>query len=216
MGLRLRCGLRILFIIGLVLGGIVGAPPRARAAGPPGPGCFAETNQCVQGQFLAYWQANGGLAQFGLPLTEVFDEFIVSNGRGAYYHVQYFERVRMESHPEAADPASRVLLGQFGRRVLDGVPDAPTAVASPQGGDTYFPETGHNVGPRFGAYWRERGGLAQFGFPLTELFEERLDEGTVYQVQYFARARFELHPENAAPYAVLLGQFGRQLLDGPK
>ncbi len=51
---------------------------------------------------------------------------------------------------------------------------------------------------------------------MTELFEERLDEGTVYQVQYFARARFELHPENAAPYDVLLGQFGRQFLDGPK
>jgi hypothetical protein len=29
-------------------------------------------------------------------------------------------------------------------------------------------------------------------------------------VQYFERARFEYHPENAAPYDVLLGQFGRQ------
>ena len=167
----------------------------------------------VAGPFRDSWEAHGRLALNGDPLT---GEMVEQLEDGRPYQVQYFERVRMESHPEATDPASRVLLGQFGRRVLDGVPDAPTAVASPQGGDTYFPETGHNVGPRFGAYWRERGGLAQFGFPLTELFEERLDEGTVIQVQYFARARFELHPENAAPYDVLLGQFGRQLLDGPK
>jgi len=45
MGLGSRCGLRILLIIGVVLGGIVGAPPRARAAGLPGAGCFTETNQ---------------------------------------------------------------------------------------------------------------------------------------------------------------------------
>ncbi len=117
MGLGSRRGLRILLIIGVLLGGSVGAPPRAGAAGPPGPGCFAETNQCIQGRFLAYWQANGGLAQFGLPLTEVFDEFIVSNGRGAYYHVQYFERARFEWHPENAAPYA-VLQGQFGRQVL--------------------------------------------------------------------------------------------------
>ncbi len=62
MGLGLRCGLRILLIIGLVLGGIVGAPPHAGAARPPGPGCFAETDPCIAARFLAYWQGNGGLA----------------------------------------------------------------------------------------------------------------------------------------------------------
>jgi len=29
-----------------------------------------------------------------------------------------------------------------------------------------------------------------------------------YSVQYFERARFEYHPENAAPYTVLLGLLG--------
>ena len=43
---------------------------------------------------------------------------------------------------------------------------------------------------------------------------ERLDDGTTSSVQYFERARFEYHPENAAPYDVLLGQFGRRLLVG--
>src|SRR5205823_1672808 len=31
--------------------------------------CFPETSQCVEGRFLAYWRANGGLAVFGYPLT---------------------------------------------------------------------------------------------------------------------------------------------------
>jgi hypothetical protein len=31
-------------------------------------------------------------------------------------------------------------------------------------------------------------------------------------VQYFERARFELHPDNAPPYDVLLGQFGRRIV----
>jgi hypothetical protein len=39
-----------------------------------------------------------------------------------------------------------------------------------------------------------------------------LEDGNVYTVQYFERARFEYHPENAPPYDVLLGQFGRQIL----
>ena len=58
------------------------------------------------------------------------------------------------------------------------------------------------------------GGLAQFGYPLTE---ERWDSlptgvGRCCVTQYFERARFEYHPENTGtPYEVLLGQFGRQV-----
>lgn len=36
----------------------------------------------------------------------------------------------------------------------------------------YFPETGHNVGAPFLEYWRTRGGLAAYGYPLTEAFTE--------------------------------------------
>jgi len=39
--------------------------------------------------------------------------------------------------------------------------------------------------------------LAQFGYPITEEFEEG-----GYTVQYFQRARFEWHPELALPYRV--------------
>jgi hypothetical protein len=61
------------------------------------------------------YQAGGGLAQFGRPLTEPFKQVL---GDGREYEVQYFARARFEWHREANDGQGGVLLGQFGRRVL--------------------------------------------------------------------------------------------------
>lgn len=72
-----------------------------------------------------------------------------------------------------------------------------------------FPETGKQVCGRFLDYWTQNGGLAQQGLPLTNEFTEVSDlNGQSYTVQYFERAVFEKHPENAAPYDVLLSQLG--------
>jgi hypothetical protein len=38
-----------------------------------------------------------------------------------------------------------------------------------------------------------------------------LSDGREYTVQWFERARFELHPENKPPYNVLLGLLGNEL-----
>jgi len=57
-----------------------------------------------------------------------------------------------------------------------------------------------------------RESLALFDLPLSEPFEERLDNGTTYTVQYFERARFEYHPENPTPYNVLLGRLAADLI----
>jgi len=80
------------------------------------------------------------------------------------------------------------------------------APAMAQNDSRFFPETGFSVGGRFLEYWRQNGGLAVFGFPLSEQFSEN-----GLQVQYFERQRFELHPENARPYDVLLGRLGAQI-----
>ncbi len=166
--------------------------------------CFAETGQCVSAGLLGYWQRQGGLSRFGFPLTAAHDETL-EDGRS--YQVQWFERVRLEYHPENAAP-NQILLGQFGRFLRPAAP--PVA---PQAGDEFFPTTGHNVAPRFLRYWQGNGGLAQFGYPLGEAFTETLEDGQSYTVQYFERARFEYHPEHGGtPYEVLLGQFGRRLL----
>ena len=171
--------------------------------------CFAETGHCIDGAFLAYWQANGGLARHGFPLTAERWEVLED---GKPYIVQYFERARFEHHPENAPPYT-VLLGQFGRSLYLLDPSLPRANAAPPlPGATYFEETGHNLQGRFRDYWLANGGLAQIGYPLSEEIEERLEDGRTYRVQYFERARLEYHPENAVPYDVLLGQFGRRIL----
>jgi hypothetical protein len=81
-----------------------------------------------------------------------------------------------------------------------------------QAADACFPETGHCIQGRFLAYWQEHGGLAINGFPLSDERQELLEDGHTYTVQYFERVRMELHPENQPPYDVLLGQFGRRVL----
>src|SRR5690348_17514604 len=73
----------------------------------------------------------------------------------------------------------------------------------------YFPETGKSVGGRFLEYWNQNGGLAQQGYPISDEFQETSDtDGKVYTVQYFQRAVFEKHPENARPFDVLLSLLG--------
>jgi hypothetical protein len=97
-------------------------------------------------------------------------------------------------------------------------PPATTAAPIADGRHDYFAQTGHNLGNAFREYWLTQGGLLRFGYPLTEEFVERSpDDGRDYTVQYFERARFEWHPENAPPYNVLLGRLGLRLhpLDPP-
>lgn len=78
-----------------------------------------------------------------------------------------------------------------------------------QGGCRTFPETGRTVCGKFLQYWDSHGGLAQQGYPIgPEIAEKSELNGQTYTVQYFERAVFELHPENKAPYDVLLSQLG--------
>ena len=208
--------LGLLLALSLAGAGVAMVAPDPLAAAP-GERCFAETGQCIRDRFLAHWEANGGLARNGYPLTGERRELLED---GQEYAVQYFERARFEFHPENSSP-NDVLLGQFGRRVLSAAYarihdfreyERVTAPADRLPGTSYFPQTGHNLGGRFRDYWERNGGLAQFGFPLTEERYDSLEDGKLYRTQYFERGRLELHPENAAPNDVLLGQFGRQIL----
>jgi thermitase len=79
-------------------------------------------------------------------------------------------------------------------------------------GVRYFPETGHSLRGAFLSYWEAHGGLPIFGFPTSEEFVEAAADGKTYTVQYFERHRLELHPENAAPYNVLLARIGDDVL----
>jgi len=77
----------------------------------------------------------------------------------------------------------------------------------------FYAVTGHTLGGVFKTYWEQHGGLAQFGYPITEEYQEvSLTDGKTYTTQYFERARFEQHPENkGTQYEVLQGLLGREM-----
>lgn len=201
---------------------------------------FDSTGHTLSGPFLDYWLKNGGLDLFGYPLTEPYNEIDPGNGRT--YTVQWFERERFEYHPENAGTKYEVLLGLLGNELIARAcrsferaqpiplppqppqPPTPTLekgkptpkpVPTPKPDRVYFKETGHNLVGAFKDYWDQRGGLAVFGYPISEEFgEQNPADGQYYTVQYFERARFEYHPEKKdTPYEVELGLLGNQALN---
>jgi hypothetical protein len=185
------------------------APLTQRAAAQAECRLFSETGRQVCGRFLEYWTQNGGLAQQGFPISATMQERSDTDGKN--YTVQYFERAVFEMHPENQRPNDVLLslLGVFEYNKRYGRSAAPTQQASNRNPVT-FRETGKTLGGRFREYWERNGGLAQQGFPITDEFEERSAlDGKLYRVQYFQRAVFELHPENNAPFDVLLSHLGK-------
>lgn len=218
--LRFRRPLVILPIL-LVLSMLPAQP----AAAQTGERCFAETNLCISGRIREFWEANGGLPVFGLPIAP--QQATTIEGRSL--QVQQFERNRLELHPNNPRP-NDVLLGRLGAdRLAQQGRDWQTAFPkeTPQAGCRFFPETGHNACGAILSAWRASGteidgragkteaeNLSLFGLPLSGLISEMLSDGKSYQVQYFERARFELHPENQPPFNVLLGLLGRETSGG--
>jgi VanW like protein len=199
-----------------LLAALVWPPPFAVAAPtpaptpadpPPGFAYFPETGHNIGLKIKRFYDTHGGLDIFGLPLTEVFSE----DG----LQVQYFERARFELHPELP-PEFYVSLTRLGAYFTQNrsEPAFQWLNGSPGPDRDFFPQSGHSLGGAFRGFWQGRGGLAAFGFPISEEFPEvNAQDGQTYVVQYFERARFEYHPENAGtPYEVQLGQLGRQLL----
>ncbi len=87
----------------------------------PGDGTWDEVTQHTlrnsPAPFRTFWLNNGGIEVFGRPLSEQFQE--VNQATGQTHWVQYFERQRMEWHPEIADPNYRILLGLLGNEYRD-------------------------------------------------------------------------------------------------
>ncbi len=181
-------------------------PPPVTPSQPAAPkaGCtyFPQTQHNLCAGFQAYWNQFGGLAIYGYPLTEEFQQNGVT--------VQYFERARFEWHPGAWPARYDVLLGLLGNELTVGRSGTAfqPAAASNSTDCTYFAATGHNLCGTFRTFWNEFGGLAVFGMPISEPFQEN---GVT--VQYFERQRFELHP-GAWPqhHDVLLGRVGAEVL----
>lgn len=163
---------------------------------------FPETGFWVNDPFLRFWENNGGLRTFGYPISRVFYQDGLLR--------QYFERAIFERHDHLAGTRWEVLATRIGAlTTLDRLDEPPFQRVNAQSDAncTFYPESGHTLCNGFRAYWQARGGLLAFGYPISEEFEEN---GHI--VQYFERARFEWHPQNAPPYDILLGHLGHQQL----
>jgi hypothetical protein len=174
---------------------------------------FPPTGYTVRGRFLEYWDDHGGLFQQGYPISDEAEQ--QSSIDGKVYDTQYFERAVFEYHPENQRP-NDVLLSLLGvilyqRQHPNG---APNQVPNTSPSSVQFPETGKRLGGKFLGYWQTHGGLAQQGYPISDEFQERsVTDNKTYTVQYFERARFEWHPEQAGTNnEVLLGLLGNEQL----
>ena len=170
---------------------------------------FSETGKTLGGRFRQYWEQHGGLVQQGYPISDEFEE--VSDLNGQRYRVQYFERAVFEYHTQN-QPPNDVLLSQLGSfRYRERYPAGADGQRVSSDNPRRFSETGKTLGGKFREYWERNGGLAQQGYPISDEFEEISPvDGKLYTVQYFERAAFEYHPENAgSQYEVLLSQLGR-------
>ena len=162
---------------------------------------FPETGHNVSATFLPFFRQMGGIDRFGLPRTEELTEDGLT--------VQYFQRARLEYHPERKGTAYEVQISLIGEWLLG--PERPPR-AEPLDEDSdeqkYFPETGHTVSYAFLRYYRTRGSLDSLGYPLTEELQEN-----GRPVQYFQRARLEYVEEfKGTRDEVQLGLIGDEVL----
>lgn len=202
--------------------GLIGSVAQSQA---PSDRLFAQTGWRVAGRLLEYWDQNGGLPVFGLPLgpqrTDTMPE-----GR---FKAQMFERERLEVRPENRAPYD-VLLGRLGDELLR---KAGRDWRSENAGEIMpgpcrrFAQTDRIVCGAFLSYWQgtgldfgdpnisERESLALWGLPLTAPKYETNSSGDRVLTQWFERARFEYHPNNPLQFQVMLGRLGAELAGEP-
>ncbi len=218
---------RSCLLLPLMILAMLGWMPAARAQAAPR--CFLEAapaiTDCVTGRIALFWEQQGGLPVFGYPIGREQQEPAAAGP----LTVQLFERARLELHPENQPPYD-VLLGRLGADALASQGrDWPAFPKGAPSAPHYFAQTGHAIAPEFWDYWSRHGlefdgrrgtaiaeSLALFGMPLSEArIETNPTDGKPYLTQWFERARFEYHSENASTGdTVLLGLLQRELQAG--
>ena len=115
--------------------------------------------------------------------------------------MQYFQRGRLEHHPERRNTPYEVQISLLGEWLVRqqtqpgqaeaGQPLHARVEPFESSADMrYFEETGHSASYAFLRYWNTRNGLDSVGFPITEELQEN-----GRPVQYFQRGRLEYRQE---------------------
>ena len=170
-----------LALLGALMAGLLLVPAGMAQDGEEPSQYFEETGHRVQGDFLVFFDAHGGLETFGYPITEPFEEHGLQ--------VQYFQKARLEAHPDNPDPY-KVQLGLLGDE-LKYRQERVSRPLFPSRRRFYFSETGHLLSYAFLDHFKEHGGVDIFGYPISEMYYEN---GRI--VQYFQRLKMEWCPED--------------------
>jgi hypothetical protein len=183
---------RLAFVILIVLA--VGLSWRITNAQPVNEQYFNETGHWVRGEFLlAYYSTPYHEEVYGQPISRFFQ-------KSDNLWVQYFEKAIFELHLDNHSgqrveiaPLGEILHTQF----------AGTPVTENVSGCQVYAETGFEVCQAFLVYFETRGGVKQFGNPVSG--QESLNGITV---QYFQKARLEYRPEFPAGKRVIVSDLG--------
>jgi hypothetical protein len=221
--------LSLLTLIAIIVG-IVVAPRQSRAAArspaevpdtyPPYLAeYYPQTGHSAVNSFELFWRNTpNALFVLGYPISRPFIEESFTNP-GEYYRVQYFERAILEEHPENYGTPYYILGRLLGTQLAKGRENEPPfqPVPDPRDGtwDSVTRHTLRNSPAPFRTFWLNNGGLAVFGRPISEQFQEvNKADGKTYWVQYFERQRMEWHPDEPDPrYRILLGLLGNEYRD---
>ncbi len=167
---------------------------------------FPQTHHFMSSGFKTFWQGHGGAEILGYPLTEEFSEKDPTTGE--QITVQYFQRAKLEYRASAPE-GQHITVALLGLTLTADRNFPKVDPVSDNDNTRYFPETGHTISLGFKDFWEANGGLAAFGYPISEEFTEN---GRT--VQYFQRARFEYNPNSDNPDSkVTLGLLGQEALE---
>jgi len=199
MYMRMRGYGSAVFLLILLVNLLGGEPALAQGEDPGREDLryFPETRHWVQGEFLEMYESvpNPELV-FGNPISVPFRE----STRGRL--VQYFERARFEYMPDNP-PELRIQLTELGRLMYTS--KQPSLKTEKNADCRNFPEMKTQVCYSFLDFFEANGGIAQFGYPISN-FE--IHNGLI--VQYFQRARFEWHRELPEGQRVQLTDLGEK------
>jgi hypothetical protein len=149
---------------------------------------FPETGLWVNGEFLEYYERNPNhIFIYGWPITNE----LIDPETGLV--VQYFQRTRLEYHPEN-EPGNRIVQTPLGELTYPSLSEGKVIDIEAHDAVCSFynnPDLGtFKVCFSFLNFFETHGGVNQFGYPVSGV--ER--QGNRF-VQYFELARLEWHPE---------------------
>ena len=108
--------------------------------------------------FQAYYANHGGMKILGEPISAE----LIENGAT----VQYFQNARLEYHPQL--PAeNQIFMAGLGEQFYGRSPCVP--IASAELNTLYFNDC-HSVSPEFRGFFEDYGGVAFFGYPISERY----------------------------------------------